>query len=67
MEANRNGDGVVFWQGPPFRNAGRLYDRIGMGWRRMVEGRRVGEGEGKGQGLDWIGWVTGGEGEVEGE
>ena len=65
VEANVNGDGVVFWQGPPFRNAGGVYDRIGMGWRWVVEGGRVEEGEGRGEGLDWIGWVMGVDGEGE--
>ncbi len=53
---------VVFWQAPPFRAAGRLYEGLGWRWGR-VGGRVV---EGVGEGLDWVGWWCGGEGEGEG-
>ena len=61
MFAGKDREEVVFWQAPPFRAAGGLYER--MGWRWGICGGRVVEGaEGAGEGLDWVGWVCRGEG-----
>ena len=57
----RDGEGVVFWQAPPFRAAAWLYERMSWRWG-MVGGRVVEGGEGAGEGLDWVGWVGKGDG-----
>ena len=53
---------AVYWQAPPFRSAGMLYERIGWRWG-MAGGRVVEGGDGMGEGLDWVGWVCRGEGD----